>query len=196
VVASGSPGSTTALLEVPKRSRSGVWVAGIVGGILLLLLLVCGGGGLLLAASRGSSPPSSPGGDGSTPGGATKGMAVAAATQIAGDHGFPKCDSQAYEPANTLHVLICNPPDGNGERVFFYTDQFVGTDAADPSDSLDFGAQEDSAIAIDYTLFKASDADCCPTGGTATVHFHWDGSQLKALEPIPTSDSTRDGSRR
>ncbi|MFY9614209.1 MAG: protein kinase [Candidatus Dormiibacterota bacterium] len=192
---SALPSPARSPAAAPKRSRTGLWVAGVIGGILLLLLVLCGGGGLLLAANSKSSP--TPSAEASASGDVTvKGMSAADATKVASDQGFPKCDAQGYEPTNTLHVLICNPPDGNGEKVYFFTDKFVGADAQDPSAKVDFGTQQDSEIAITYTLFKAADADCCPTGGTATVRFHWDGSQLNALDQLPTSDTSKDGSRR
>ncbi|MDP9325418.1 MAG: protein kinase [Candidatus Dormibacteraeota bacterium] len=190
-----SPAPIPSTARAPKPSRSGLWVAGVIGGILLLLLVLCGGGGLLLAAVSRSSPVPSAEATASGDVG-VKGMSAADATKVASDQGFPKCDTQGYEPTNTLHVLICNPADDNGEKVFFFTDKFVAADAQDPSARVEFGTQSDKEIAITYTLFKAADPDCCPTGGTATVRFQWDGNQLLALDQVPSSDDSKDGSRR
>jgi tRNA A-37 threonylcarbamoyl transferase component Bud32 len=197
----GSSASAGATMAVPVggRSRTGLWLGVGVGGLLLLLLIGCGIAGVVLLAANGSSTSTGGGGSGgggSAGGPIVKGMKPADATKVAGDHGFPKCDSQGYEPTNTLHVLICNPADGRGEQVFFFTDQFVGTDAPEPSAQVDFGTQEDSQIAIAYSLFKAGDPECCPTGGSATVHFQWDGTKLNILDPVPTADASQDGSRR
>jgi hypothetical protein len=51
-------------------------------------------------------------------------------------------------------------------------------------------------IALDYTLYEARDAQCCPSGGTATVRYRWDGTRLRPLDRIPPSSYSARDSRR
>jgi tRNA A-37 threonylcarbamoyl transferase component Bud32 len=216
--ASGPPGDTTraagaagsvsppSVIVGPPAARgmSRNTLLVIAGIAVLLVLLACGGGGAMLLAARGKAKPTpgtSPAPSGNTaqspaPAGGDKGMSVDAAVAAAGAKGYSVCDTSEYMPAYTLHVLICNKPGEKGERVFFFTDAAAGTDTDDDSAHLDFGVRDENSAAFDYTLFKASDPECCPTGGKTTVHFKWDGSSVTPLDDIPPSDRSVDGSRR
>ena len=182
-----------------KKGNSGLLIGGIAGGCLLLLLIACGGGAIWLGShptplvsprySFGVSQPS-PNASG------TKGLSVDAATTIAGSSGYDNCDAQGYEPANTLHILICTASSSSGEKVFFFTDKFIATDTKEDSMSLDFAGQSDTTVGIKYALFHPDDQDCCPSAGAATVHYTWDGTKVTAQDPIPTADTAADPSRR
>lgn len=37
---------------------------------------------------------------------------------------------------------------------------------------------DNTTFAVTYNVYMAGDPHCCPSGGTATVQFHWDGSRL------------------
>jgi hypothetical protein len=85
-----------------------------------------------------------------------------------------------------LRVLIAVKTGGRYKQAFFFAgDYYVGPDDAGSSSLISFERQEGNTIFIGYELFQPKDLPCCPTGGKAVVRFHWDGTQLKALDPIP-----------
>jgi hypothetical protein len=79
---------------------------------------------------------------------------------------------------------------------FFLNDAYLGTDAANPSAGVTLEWRNADTIALGYRLYHKDDPMCCPTGGAATVRFHWDGSKLAALDPIPSDDPQAEPSRR
>lgn len=87
--------------------------------------------------------------------------------------------------------------DGTAQRAFFFADErFVGTDTPDDSAGIRIASARPPVIALGYQLFNPKDPQCCPTAGTTTVRYRWDGRRLAALDPIPpSSDAARDSRR-
>jgi LppP/LprE lipoprotein len=113
-------------------------------------------------------------------------------------HDFTPRDTDDFEyPDFTsgLHVIIgsaTESADGYTQRAFFFVhDQYIGTDLADPSATIQIVWRDDTTIALGYTIYKPNDAMCCPLGGAITVRYHWTGTRLAALDPIPSSDIRR-----
>ena len=48
-----------------------------------------------------------------------------------------------------------------------------------------------TVITLSYTLYGPTDPNCCPTGGTQSVRFQWNGTSLTPLDPIPGEDPTQ-----
>ena len=82
-----------------------------------------------------------------------------------------------------LHVIIgVSTPsaDGYNRRAFFFTDRYLGTDAATPSSDLSFDTRDLDTVTLFYGHYVAPDR-----GVTVKVRFRWDGTRLVALDPIP-----------
>jgi LppP/LprE lipoprotein len=94
-----------------------------------------------------------------------------------------------------LHVIIgvaTGSGTGYTQRAFFFVHhRYIGADATYPSATIQTVWRTDSTIAIGYTIYKTDDPMCCPLGGAATVRYHWNGTRLIALDPIPSFDARR-----
>ena len=86
---------------------------------------------------------------------------------------------------------------GHAQRAFFFLGRdYLGTDTADESAAIEVLETSDDTITLRYVLYEPSDPYCCPTAGKATVRFHWDGTRLAPLDPIPASGNNANPSRR
>jgi hypothetical protein len=114
----------------------------------------------------------------------------AAVEQLRGQ-GFEPVSVATYRPRQTLRVLIGKPQASVGTRgrraFFFVREEYLGTDAAEPSQRVRVVRQSDSAITLAYTLFAPGDKPCCPSAGTARVRFAWKDGRLAAAEPLPAA---------
>lgn len=127
-----------------------------------------------------------------------------------GDHGQPPAwveetladlendwalvDGSVWTPGAPINAVTGNragSATGRGMRVFFFAESqgYIGTDASDASEIVTFSWRNDTTIAVEYTIYRRGDPGCCPTGGSATVRFEWDGEKLSALDPIPPTYS-------
>jgi|SRR5215210_200094 len=117
----------------------------------------------------------------------------AAVAQIR-SQGFEPVAIAAYEPRQTLRVLIGRPKASStgvrGRRAFFFVrEQYIGTDSTSPSLRLKVAAQRGSQITLAYTRYAPGDKACCPRDGTVKVRFTLSGGQLAPLDPIPPAAS-------
>jgi hypothetical protein len=116
-----------------------------------------------------------------------------AATQVVRAQGYTPESLSPYHPNQTLRVLIGTRNDsaaGYNQRAFFFLDnRYLGTDSSQPSASVRVVGQSDTEVTLAYALYRPGDHECCPSGGTATVHFQLNNGQLVALEPIPPASS-------
>ena len=86
--------------------------------------------------------------------------------------------------------------DGYGQQAFFFVDgRYIGTDAKQPSATVNVVCQGDTEVTLAYPLYRKSDALCCPGGGTATCHFQLNNGKLVPLEAIPPASSASGLSR-
>lgn len=102
-------------------------------------------------------------------------------------------DGTTWRPGATLNVVTGSPiggASGRGMYAFFFVDGrgYIGTDALEPSQTVAINWVDDTTVALDYQLYREGDPGCCPTGGTATVRFWWDGDALVPLDEIPPLD--------
>lgn len=99
-----------------------------------------------------------------------------------------------------FHVLLAMRSGGatstDQHAFFFYGAQYLGTDATESSAGITEGYRTDDTIALNYTLYDASDPQCCATMGSKTVRFQWDGSKVRNLDALPPTSPNVDGSRR
>jgi hypothetical protein len=92
-----------------------------------------------------------------------------------------------WRSSATLHVLRATYATGasyGGDYYFFFVvGQAVGMQYFTAS-STSMGI-DDSTYAVTYAVYRSSDPHCCPTGGQTTVRFHWDGTSVTRLDPMP-----------
>lgn len=102
--------------------------------------------------------------------------------------GYVPDDVSQWNETQTLRVLVGTRKgsgDGYAKRAFFFVGRrYLGTDTSADSAGIRVDGQSDTTITLAYALYGPNDALCCP-GGTATVRYHWDGSKLVPLDPIP-----------
>ena len=103
--------------------------------------------------------------------------------------GFEPVSVADYKPRQSLRVLIGKAKETTGVRgrraFFFAREEYLGTDAAEPSLRVRVTRQRGGVITIAYKLFSAADKPCCPTAGTATVRFTMADGRLVPEDPIP-----------
>jgi hypothetical protein len=116
-----------------------------------------------------------------------------AAAAVVSAHGYTAENLSDYRGNQTLRVLIgtrTGAADPYNERAFFFLgSHYLGTDSATPSASVNVAGQSDTEIVLTYALYRAHDSLCCPSGGSATVHFQLNNGQLVPLQPIPPASS-------
>jgi hypothetical protein len=116
---------------------------------------------------------------------------LAAAQVVVLSHGYTPYPNtrKHWHSAAPLNVIVgtsTGSADGYNTWAFFFVNgRFIGTDTKNSSAGIRVAWANGTTIALTYVLYKPSDPMCCPSAGTATVRFHWTGSRLVALDPIP-----------
>jgi LppP/LprE lipoprotein len=104
-----------------------------------------------------------------------------------------------YHSNQTLRVLVgtrTGSSDGYGQQAFFFIGpHFIGTDAKEPSATVNVLAQSDTEVTLAYPLYRKNDPLASPSGGQAIVHFQLNNGKLTALDPIPPANSATGLSR-
>jgi hypothetical protein len=102
--------------------------------------------------------------------------------------GYVPDDPPQWNETQTLRVLVATRKgsgDGYAKRAFFFVGRrYIGTDTSQDSAGIRVDGQSDTTITLAYALYGPNDALCCP-GGKAAVRYHWNGSKLVPLDPIP-----------
>jgi hypothetical protein len=180
----------------------------VIGGILVCLLLLsagCGGSGS--SGSQRSTPtprassalPQLPAPTVHPPvlaspaaGSAAYRTPADAERLLGGNDLTAVAPEQTWRPSAALHVIHATGASGAdypGDWYFFFAggrlvgQQFFSHAAAQSS-------VDDATFSVTYNVFKEGDPHCCPSGGQATVRFHWDGSRLVTLDPLPGAIQT------
>jgi hypothetical protein len=176
---------------------------GVRGGLLVALVLAaaCGGdsgrsaahhsptpsaSGLATASSPSpdvhpptlSAPPSSFG---------PYSTAAAAERYVSANGLAAQAPEATWRPAAVLHVIHASSTtgaDSPGDWYFFFVGgKAVGQRYFTRASSAD--AVDDVTFAVSYLVFRQGDPHCCPSGGSSTVRFRWQGGQLTALDAMP-----------
>jgi hypothetical protein len=104
--------------------------------------------------------------------------------------GYDVIDRSGYDPRATLRVLIGvkqGSADGYSKKAFFFVGpEFIGTDTKDPSAQIRVGARSDTTVTLAYAIYRRRDGLCCPSGGSASVRYYWNGARLAPQDPIPS----------
>ncbi len=103
--------------------------------------------------------------------------------------GFTPLSTAAYDPNQTLRVLVgarTGSADARTQQAFFFDGpRYLGTDASATSGQIAVVGHGDTDVRLRYAIYRPSDPDCCPTGTPRTVDFTLDGGHLVAADPIP-----------
>jgi hypothetical protein len=106
----------------------------------------------------------------------------------ASDYAIENVPDQATWEATKLRVLlgVRTPSDSYDQRAFFFLhNRYLGTDTKLPSARISLAAQANTTVTIEYILYRRRDPLSDPTGGSATVRYHWNGRRLVPMDPIP-----------
>lgn len=106
----------------------------------------------------------------------------------ASDYATENVPDEATWEATNLRVLlgVKTPSDTYDQRAFFFLrNRYLGTDTKLPSARISLAAQTDKTVTIEYVLYRRRDPLSDPTGGSATVRYHWNGRRLVPMDPIP-----------
>jgi hypothetical protein len=116
------------------------------------------------------------------------------AVRVVAGRGFT-ANPTTFDPSRSLNVLLgvrTGSADGTAQQAFFFwRGRYIGTDTFDISAGIRLQSQTADTATLVYRLYNPPDPQCCSTAGTATVRYHWDGSRLVPLDPIPPSTSRR-----
>ena len=98
-------------------------------------------------------------------------------------------DPQA--PVNVILATLTASADGYNNWAFFFVgNTYIGHDTKEPSLGISIVGRTSNTITLGYTIYGPNDPNCCPSGGSRSVRYQWNGSQLIPLDPIPTNDPT------
>jgi LppP/LprE lipoprotein len=91
-----------------------------------------------------------------------------------------------WRASGTLQAVRATPAGGasyQGDYFYFFADgRPVGSQRFDRAQSEAVVA--DDTFAVTYSAYVPGDPHCCPSGGSRTVRFHWDGARLVPLDPL------------
>lgn len=128
---------------------------------------------------------------------ATNDSAATKAARYVRSRGFTPEDTDDFTtpPSGGLHVIVATASgsaDGYAQRAFFFVGgRFLRTDLPESSAGINIAWRNETTIGLSYAVYKAADAMCCPTGGAIIVRYRWNGTRLKALDPIPPALARR-----
>jgi len=132
---------------------------------MMLLLTACGGGVGPVSPTDSSD------------------AAIAAAVKL----GYGDCNTDNYLMTSQFHVLLCTGAvNGQLFALFFQGATYVGKNADAPSGKLEVIWRQPETVALLYGLYRPGDQLCCPTAGASVVRYQLKGSQVLALDPLPS----------
>lgn len=133
----------------------------------------------------------------------TEGSSSAGATSaiaLVRSHGYTPVEPAEYHEHQTLAVLVgrrAGSAEGYDEQAFFFVDgRYIGTDAKEPSASVEVVSQQETEVTLAYPLYRSGDPLGSPSGGRALVHFQLNDGKLQPLGQIPPARSPTAPSRR
>jgi hypothetical protein len=82
----------------------------------------------------------------------------------------------------------CRAGDGTDRHIwFFLSGRYIGSDTSRPFASRGILGmwRDDTVMAFMYVLYRATDPNCCPTGGGKIVRFRLHNGHVVRLDPLP-----------
>jgi hypothetical protein len=104
-------------------------------------------------------------------------------------HGMiPQSSPQTYDARLQLTAIVGDSLGGtvsSPEQVFlFHHDRYLGTALKAAPGYTSIVSQSGTTVTVLYKYPVGGEALCCPSGH-GTVRFHWNGSRIRVLDPIP-----------
>lgn len=88
-----------------------------------------------------------------------------------------------WHDGNVLHVIHATPTGSasyGGDFYYFFVDGYeVGQETFTSASSS--GTVDSTTFTVTFNVYLPTDPHCCPSGGTSTVNFNWDGSSLVTI---------------
>jgi Protein kinase domain/LppP/LprE lipoprotein len=113
--------------------------------------------------------------------------------------GYTPTDDTTYKTTSPVDVILgtaTGATDGHTQLAFFFANgKLIGTDTKDPSAGITLISASGDLVELGYAIYLPADPLSTPSGGTQDVRYHWTGTTLDALDPIPSSDPTQTGRR-
>lgn len=126
-------------------------------------------------------------------------LTTARAANIVHGRGYTPLGVEGYTASMPLSVIVgrlSTSVDGHPQQAFFFHEgRFVGTDVA-ASANVRWVWSTGDTVALQYDLYRPDDPMCCPSAGASTVRYHWNGSAVVPLDPIPSNSWSAPASRR
>jgi LppP/LprE lipoprotein len=114
--------------------------------------------------------------------------------------GYFPVDTSGYEKGAALAAIVGvrkGSADATAQRAFFFAGAgLAGTDTRSDSAGIRIAFSRPPVIALRYELFNPRDPQCCPSAGSATVRYRWNGDRLVPLDRAPPSSYSAPRSRR
>lgn len=98
----------------------------------------------------------------------------------------------AVEPGSTWHVdavlhairaTVSGSASYAGDYYYFFANGYpVGQEYFTHGEPAP--APGADTFVVSFAVYNPGDPHCCPSGGTATVRFRWDGNSLRTLDPM------------
>jgi len=127
------------------------------------------------------------------------GTARQTAIQTVKSEGYDPISIDGFRSEGGLNLIIAQnsqAADSAVQAFFFLGSRYLGTATEKPTPDVTLAYSTGSTVALNYGLFRPSDAQCCPSDGAATVRFHWSGTELVPLDPIPATSYNANPSMR
>ncbi|MGW0175470.1 LppP/LprE family lipoprotein [Rhodococcus sp. NPDC003322] len=100
-----------------------------------------------------------------------------------------RADPAAIGNCPELLWLIATPAGATASTpehvVFFHDGRFLGTATSEPYSYTSVAGSTADTVTVQYRWLGPGDANCCPSGGPATVDYRWDGGTVVMQQPLP-----------
>ncbi len=107
--------------------------------------------------------------------------------------GFEVVDKRAWNPDDTLQVLVGEASSGGYLAFFFVDGQYLGNDSTELSAKLNLKRTNDLEVTLGYGIYQPGDEPLKPTGDPVLVHFRYEGGQVTPVEAIPAPEQRTPG---
>lgn len=88
-----------------------------------------------------------------------------------------------WHDSNTLHVIHGTPSDSasyGGDFYYFFVDGYQVAEETFTS-AMSSATVDSTTFTVTFNVYLSTDPHCCPSGGTSTVNFNWDGGSLVTI---------------
>ncbi|NLE81446.1 MAG: LppP/LprE family lipoprotein [Rhodococcus sp.] len=103
---------------------------------------------------------------------------------IAGQSSDPpagSCPALEYVLAQTPMGTASSPT----QVLFFHDNTYLGTATSNAYAYTTVADTTENSVSVNYRWLAPEDANCCPSGGPATITYTWAGSRVVMQEPLP-----------